>query len=93
MFIDVDAWHIISSTDPLVDSDEEMGDHHARLDYGEQNASFYEIPSLTQLSQHVDSTLSSACEASHPLPNPYLFPPMPWILITGSGNIYCGTSS
>jgi len=27
------AWHIANRSDPLVDSDEEFADHHARLDY------------------------------------------------------------
>jgi len=27
------AWHIANASDPLVDSDEEFADHHARLDY------------------------------------------------------------
>jgi Ino eighty subunit 1 len=28
----LDAWHVVSTTDPLLDSDEET-DHHVRLDY------------------------------------------------------------
>lgn len=28
-----DAWHAANTSDPLVDSDEEFADHHARLDY------------------------------------------------------------
>jgi len=27
------AWHVVLTTDPLVDSDEETGDEHVRLDY------------------------------------------------------------
>lgn len=30
----LDAWHVITTTDALIDSDEEIGDYHARLDYG-----------------------------------------------------------
>ncbi|KAF8898518.1 hypothetical protein BD779DRAFT_1666354 [Infundibulicybe gibba] len=27
------AWHVITTTDPLIDSDDEVGDEHARCDY------------------------------------------------------------
>ncbi|KAF8640482.1 hypothetical protein AX17_000145 [Amanita inopinata Kibby_2008] len=27
------AWHVVITTDPLVDSDDELGDDHARMDY------------------------------------------------------------
>jgi len=27
------AWHVVTSTDPLLDSDEELADEHVRLDY------------------------------------------------------------
>lgn len=29
-----EAWHIVATTDPLIDSDEEHPDEHVRLDYG-----------------------------------------------------------
>lgn len=31
-----EAWHIITTTDPLIDSDEEVGDEHVRHDYSTQ---------------------------------------------------------
>lgn len=30
-----DAWHVVTSTDPLVDSDEELMDEYVRNDYSE----------------------------------------------------------
>lgn len=30
-----DAWHVAASTDPLLDSDEELMDEHVRNDYSE----------------------------------------------------------
>lgn len=29
-----DAWHVVARSDPLADSDDEMGDEHCRDDYG-----------------------------------------------------------
>lgn len=29
-----DAWHLVSTTDPLADSDDDNADEHVRLDYG-----------------------------------------------------------
>lgn len=28
-----DAWHIVNTTDPLIDSDDELGDEYVRQDY------------------------------------------------------------
>ncbi|PFH54660.1 hypothetical protein AMATHDRAFT_185387 [Amanita thiersii Skay4041] len=42
------AWHSIMTTDPLVDSDEELQDEHARRDYGE-------IRSLTYINVHPEA--------------------------------------
>jgi hypothetical protein len=35
--LDIDAWHAVKTTDPLLDSDEENPDDHVRLDYREYN--------------------------------------------------------
>lgn len=32
-----ESWHIINAIDPLVDSDDEIGDDHVRLDYSEHS--------------------------------------------------------
>jgi Ino eighty subunit 1 len=32
--MDTDAWHVVTTTDPLLDSDNEHADEHVRADYG-----------------------------------------------------------
>lgn len=39
----LDAWHVVTTLDALVDSDEEIGDHHARLDYGKCWHTLYDL--------------------------------------------------
>jgi hypothetical protein len=32
--LDTDAWHVVTTTDPLLDSGDEHADEHVRADYG-----------------------------------------------------------
>jgi hypothetical protein len=40
-----EAWHIVATTDPLMDSDEEHPDEHVHLDYSESH-SVVRLPSI-----------------------------------------------
>lgn len=41
-----DAWHVVASTDPLVDSDEELMDEYVRNDYSESLGSVRRVQPL-----------------------------------------------
>lgn len=38
VLLSTDAWHMVTTSDPLLDSDDEDPDEHVRLDYSERKS-------------------------------------------------------
>jgi len=50
-----DAWHVVTFSDPLVESDEEFADEHVRLDYSLFFSSIYQLRFIIYCSEKTSS--------------------------------------
>jgi len=57
--MNAEAWHVVTNTDPLLDSDEEFMDEHVRVDYRMYPTSFSSLALLDTVVQ------SASCRYSH----------------------------
>ena len=72
-YLRTDAWHVVTSTDPLVDSDEELMDEYVRNDYSEH---FELVPGTQPLIVIVDQRIAviARLRGKAPTPPPDIVP-------------------